>query len=264
MARSASMAANWRAALASMAVALLLLGAAPRVAAQAIDDPLEPLNRAVFQFNLIVDNTILKPVTQLYGFAVPDPAKRGVTNFLQNLRAPIVFANQVLQGEREQAGITLGRFMVNTTFGLFGLVDFANYFGIPPREEADFGQTLGVYGIGAGPYLVLPLLGPSTVRDATGIAVDSFIIDPTIYFTDTSWRLARFGLTAVDTRYRYGPLIDDLQANSLDFYVAARSAFLQNREAQIRKNGGGLGDEYESIFDDSFDEEASDDPFEVE
>lgn len=255
MALSASAAAHWRAALASMAMALLLLSAAPRATAQGIDDPLEPLNRAVFQFNLIVDGTILKPVTQLYGFAVPDPAKRGVTNFLQNLRSPIVFANQILQGEREQAGITLGRFMVNTTFGLLGIVDFANYFGIPPREEADFGQTLGVYGIGAGPYLVLPLLGPSTVRDATGIAVDSFILDPTIYLTDTSWRLARFGITAVDTRYRYGPLIDDVQANSLDFYVAARSAFLQNREGQIRKNGAGLGDEYESIFDEPLEEE---------
>ena len=122
MARSASTAAHWRAALACVAVALLLLSAAPRAAAQGVDDPLEPLNRAVFQFNLIVDGTILKPVTQLYGFAVPDPAKRGVTNFLANLRAPIVFANQLLQGEREQAGITLGRFMVNTTFGLLGLV----------------------------------------------------------------------------------------------------------------------------------------------
>lgn len=253
MARSASTAAHWRAALACVAVALLLLSAAPRAAAQGVDDPLEPLNRAVFQFNLIVDGTILKPVTQLYGFAVPDPAKRGVTNFLANLRAPIVFANQLLQGEREQAGITLGRFMVNTTFGLLGLVDFANYFGIPPREEADFGQTLGVYGIGAGPYLVLPILGPSTVRDATGIAVDLFILDPTLYFTDTPMRLGRFAITAVDTRYRYGPLIDDLQANSLDFYVAARSAFLQNREAQIRKNGAGLGDEYESIFDEPLD-----------
>ena len=257
MARSAACpVAGWRAALACMAMAMLLLVAIPRAAsAQSIDDPLEPLNRAVFQFNLIFDGTILKPVTQLYSFAVPDPAKRGVTNFLQNLRSPIVFANHLLQGEREQAGITLGRFMINTTFGLLGLVDFANYFGIPPREEADFGQTLGVYGVGSGPYLVLPLLGPSTVRDATGIAVDAFILDPTVYFTDTTVQLGRRAVAAVDTRYRYGPMIDDLQASSLDFYVAARSVFLQNREAQIRKNGAGMGEEYESIFDEPLDQE---------
>ncbi len=256
MARSACPAAGWRAALASLAMASLLLAAMPRAAgAQSVDDPLEPINRVVFEFNRIFDGTILKPVTQLYGFAVPDPAKRGVTNFLQNLRSPIVFANHILQGEREQAGITLGRFMINTTFGLLGLVDFANYFGIPPREEADFGQTLGVYGVGSGPYLVLPLLGPSTVRDATGIAVDAFILDPTVYFTDNYLQLGRRAVAAVDTRYRYGPMIDDLQASSLDFYVAARSVFLQNREAQIRKNGAGMGEEYESIFDEPLDQE---------
>ncbi len=255
MARSASTPAGWRSAIAFVAMAMLLLGAAPRpAAAQAIDDPLEPVNRFVFEFNRIFDGTILKPVTQLYGFAVPDPAKRGVTNFLENLRSPMVFANHILQGEREQAGITLGRFMVNTTFGLFGLIDFADYFGIPPREEADFGQTLGVYGIGSGPYLVLPFLGPSTVRDATGIAVDAFILDPTVYFTDNYLQLGRRALAAVDTRYRYGPLLDDLEANSLDFYVAARSAFLQNRRARIRKNGAGMGDEYESIFDEPVDQ----------
>ena len=255
MARSARTAGGWRSAIAFAAMALLLLGATPRaVVAQAVDDPLEPVNRFVFEFNRIVDGTILKPVTQLYGFAVPDPAKRGVTNFLENLRSPMVFANHILQGEREQAGITLGRFMVNTTFGLLGLIDFADYFGIPPREEADFGQTLGVYGICSGPYLVLPFLGPSTVRDATGIAVDAFILDPTVYFTDNYLQLGRRALAAVDTRYRYGPLLDDLEANSLDFYVAARSAFLQNRRARIRKDGAGMGDEYESIFDETLDE----------
>lgn len=235
-------------------VCLLLaaLPAAPR--AQTVGDPLETLNRGIFEFNRIVDGLVLKPASELYDIGVPDPAKRGVSNFLDNLRAPVVFLNLLLQGEREQAGIAIGRFMINTMMGGFGLFDVATGVGIEPRQDADFGQTLGRWGVGGGAYLVLPIFGPSTLRDAGGIFVDGFLFDPSMYVTEQSVQLARRGVSAVDARYRYGPLLDDLEAGSLDFYVAARSAYLQNRAARIRKDSDAPDEAYESIFDDDFDD----------
>jgi phospholipid-binding lipoprotein MlaA len=227
--------------------------------ARAVDDPLEPLNRGIFEFNRIVDGLVLKPASQIYVFAVPEPGRRGVSNFLSNLRAPVVFINHLLQGEGEQAGITFGRFFVNSTLGFLGIFDAATVFGVEPRREADFGQTLGVWGVGGGAYLVLPLFGPSTFRDAGGIAVDTFLFDPLPYLSDSDTLMARWGATAVDTRYQYGPLLDDLEAASLDFYAAARSAFLQNRAAQIRRGVIVRDETYESIFDEDFDNGFDDD-----
>lgn len=231
---------------------LAILTTAPR--AQLAGDPLEPFNRGVFEFNRIVDGLVLKPASQLYDLTVPDPAKRGVSNFLDNLRSPIVFLNHLLQGERERAGVALGRFMINSTLGVFGLFDFATLVGVEPRDEADFGQTLGRWGVGDGAYLVLPLFGPSTFRDAGGLLVDGFILDPSLYLVDSQAQWTRRGVGAVDTRYRYGPLLDDLEAGSLDFYVAARSAYLQNRAGLIRRDSDAPNEAYESIFDEEFDE----------
>lgn len=246
------------------AVALLMLGlvvGTPAAAVgQAVGDPLEPLNRGVFEFNRIVDGLILKPATQLYTFAVPEPGRRGVSNFLANLRAPVIFFNHLLQGDGDQAGVTLGRFMINSTMGIFGIFDFASVVGVEPRQDADFGQTLGVWGVGGGAYLVLPIFGPSTLRDAGGLAVDTFFLDPVPYFTDTDEQLARWGATAIDTRYRFGPTIDDLEASSLDFYVAVRTAFLQNRASRIRRDDAPRDEAYESIFEDDFDEDLDDAP----
>ena len=240
-----------------MALVMLLVvclgiasGAAP---ARAVGDPLEPLNRGVFEFNRILDGLILKPASQIYVFAVPEPGRRGVSNFLSNLRSPVIFVNHLLQGEGDQAGVTLGRFFVNSTLGFFGIFDAASVFGVEPRRDADFGQTLGVWGVGGGAYLVLPIFGPSTFRDAGGLAVDTFFLDPFPYVSDSEAQLARWGATAVDTRYRFGPLIDDVEASSLDFYVAARSAFLQNRAAHIRRGRDVRDETYESIFDEDFD-----------
>ncbi len=244
-------------------LALLLLvglaGIAAAPPARAVGDPLEPLNRGIFEFNRIVDGLILKPASQIYEVAVPAPGRRGVSNFLSNLKAPVVFVNHLLQGEGEQAGIAFGRFFVNSTLGLFGIFDAATVFGVEPRREADFGQTLGVWGVGGGAYLVLPLFGPSTLRDAGGLAVDTFLLDPFPYVTESEAQLARWGATAVDTRYRLGPLIDDLEASSLDFYVAARSAFLQNRAAHIRRGRDVRDESYESIFENDFDDDFGDD-----
>ncbi len=242
--------------LAGALLLLLALAVAPApIRAASVGDPLEPLNRGIFEFNRIVDGLVLKPASQIYEFTVPEPGRRGVTNFLENLRSPVVFANHLLQGEREQAGVTLGRFMINSTMGLFGLFDFASVVGVEPRRNADFGQTLGVWGVGGGAYLVLPILGPSTFRDAGGIAVDGFIFDPWPYFTDVEAQLARRGTQAVDTRYRFGPIIDDLEAGSLDFYVAMRSAYLQNRAAQIARGRPVRDEAYESIFEEDFDDD---------
>lgn len=237
------------------AVVLLLgLALAPAPAA-AINDPLEPLNRGIFEFNRIVDGLVLKPASQLYEFAVPEPGRQGVSNFLGNLRAPVIFVNHLLQGEREQAGVTLGRFMINSTMGIFGIFDFASVVGVEPREDADFGQTLGVWGVGGGAYLVLPIFGPSTIRDAGGLVVDGFVFDPWPYVSDIEAQLARRGSEAVDTRYRLGPVIDDLEQTSLDFYVAVRSAYLQNRASRITRGEPVRDEAYESIFEEDFDDD---------
>ena len=133
----------------------------------------EPLNRGVFQFNTVLDGLLLEPVARLYRMATPEFVRDGVSNFLANLTTPVVLANDLLQGEFKRAELTLGRFMLNTILGLGGgLIDVGGQLGMPQRHFEDFGQTLAVYGTGPGPYLVLPLLGPSTGRDATGRVVD--------------------------------------------------------------------------------------------
>ena len=248
--RTCGVASRCQRVTAAVAILLVILLALPAKAQTTVSDPLEPLNRGVFEFNRIADGLVLKPASQIYEFAVPQPVRRSVSNFLDNLRTPLYFANHLLQGEREQAGVALGRFMVNSTLGVFGLFDFATVLGVEPLVQADFGQTLGTYGVGNGVYLVLPIIGPSTLRDAGGLAVDWMILDPFPHFTDAEVELARRGAGAVDARYRYGELLDDLEAQSLDFYIAARSAYLQNRAARIRKDSGERDDAYEAIFED--------------
>lgn len=240
--------------LAAALLAGMVIVVAPAPVA-AVGDPLEPFNRGVFEFNRIVDGLVLKPASQIYELTVPEPGRRGVTNFLRNLRAPVVFVNHLLQGEGEQAGITLGRFMINSTMGIFGIFDFASVVGVEPRREADFGQTLGVWGVGGGAYLVLPILGPSTLRDAGGIVVDGFVFDPWPYVSDMDAQMVRRGTEAIDTRYRFGPTLDDLEATSLDFYVALRSAYLQNRAARIARGRPVRDEAYESIFEEDFDDD---------
>ena len=239
------------------AVVLLLASMAGQARAQdEISDPIEPINRGIFAFNQVVDGLILDPAQQIYGYVVPEPAKQGVRNFLDNLRAPLVFIHDLLQGERERAGITLGRFMVNTTLGLGGIFDFASIVGMEPGHSEDLGQTLGSYGVGPGPYIVLPLLGPSSARDALGLAVDAFVLDPSAYVISSEAALARRGADGVDTRYRLDPAIDDLEANSLDLYASYRTIYLQRRDAEIRNGASPVGDEaYEDIFDEDFEDD---------
>ena len=241
--------------LAAIALALMIGASDHAVAQEEISDPVEPLNRAIFAFNETIDGLILDPAQQIYGYVVPEPAKRGVRNFLDNLRAPLVFIHDLLQGERERAGITLGRFMVNTTLGLGGIFDFASIVGMEPGHSEDFGQTLGAYGVGPGPYIVLPLLGPSSARDALGLAVDAFVLDPSAYVLSSDAALARRGVDAVDTRYRLDPALDDLEASSLDHYAGLRTVYLQRRAAEIRNGAAPVDDEaYEDIFNEDFED----------
>jgi phospholipid-binding lipoprotein MlaA len=218
--------------------------------AQDVADPLEPLNRAVFSFNLFIDEWALEPVARAYRFVTPEQVRRSVGNFLHNLRSPVIFVNDLLQGERDRAGVTLGRFMINTTLGVFGLFDAASAFGHHPHDE-DFGQTLAVYGVPDGPYLMLPLLGPSNARDTVGRVGDYFINPLNDCCITTDERLALFGTTAVSEREANIELFDDLRTNSIDLYATLRTVYTQKRAADVR-NGAAPTDqqEYEDIFKD--------------
>lgn len=246
-------AGSWHGSLLAAALFLVVLGQ-QTARAQEVADPLEPVNRAVFEFNLVADRFVLEPVARAYRAVTPAQFRRSVRNFLHNLRSPVIFANDLLQGERERAGLTLGRFMINSTFGVFGLFDFAAMLGHPAHDE-DFGQTLGVYGVPGGPYLVLPLLGPSNMRDLVGRVADVYADPLSQCCIDTEERLARLGSSALSEREASIELIDDLRANSLDLYATVRTVYAQRRAAEIR-NGAPAADQeaYDEIFQDLDDE----------
>jgi phospholipid-binding lipoprotein MlaA len=196
------------------------------------NDPYEPFNRAMFDFNLFLDDVILRPVSYLYKEGVPEPIQYNIHSFLNNLRGPVILANDLMQGEMDRAGTTLLRFGMNTTVGLLGIIDFATEAGIPAHDE-DFGQTLAVWNTDSGPYLVLPIFGPSNPRDAAGLVVDT-LIDPLTWIASTEFAIGRAATTAVDRRARRYDAIDDLQKNSLDFYSAVKSLYRQRRMDEIR------------------------------
>jgi phospholipid-binding lipoprotein MlaA len=197
------------------------------------DDPLEPVNRVVFAANDVLDQVVLRPVSYVYKVAVPDPVRDVVRNFLRWLKSPVILANDVMQGDWNHARVTTARFLVNGT--LFGIVDAADGLGLAYREE-DFGQTLGTYGVPDGAFLMLPLLGPSNVRDMTGLVVDYFI-DPFNYLGERNFRrafgMARGGMQAVDFRAENFDRIDDLRSDSIDFYAKVRSIYRQQRKTAV-------------------------------
>jgi len=241
--------------LCALALLAVLAGCATTQQPGQVYDPIEPVNRAVFSFNMLLDRFILEPVAQAYRFVTPEAARRSVANFLANLRSPVILANDALQGERERAGTTLGRFMINTTLGVGGLFDAAAYFG-HPRHEEDFGQTLGVWGVPAGPYLMLPLLGPSNGRDTTGRVGDYFMNPLNFCCIDQGERLGLFGATAVSEREANIELLDDLRANSIDLYATIRTIYSQKRAADIRNGAPPTNPEnYDSIFKEDESEE---------
>ncbi len=197
-------------------------------------DPLESWNRKVFALNMSFDHAVMKPTAEAYVSIVPEPARTGVHNFLTNLNTPVVFANDLLQGEFELAGNTLGRFGMNTTIGLGGLIDVATPAGIP-GHSSDFGQTLGVWGVGGDPYLVVPLLGPTNPRDLTGYVADTFM-DPLNYvgIRDVQyWEMGRGAAVIIDQRANNIDTLDQLEQGSVDSYATMRSLYRQYRESHI-------------------------------
>ncbi|NQU58310.1 MAG: VacJ family lipoprotein, partial [Rhodospirillales bacterium] len=188
---------------------------------QEINDPAEPTMRAIFAFNQALDNAILKPVSNAYLHTAPEKVRTGVHNFLHHLRTPVIFFNDVLQGEFESAITTLVRFLINTTAGIFGINDTAADLGIEFKDE-DFGQTLAVWNMPEGPYLMLPVFGPSNPRDAVGRVVD-FFIDPLNMWarnSDEKWTIpTRTVVDAIDFRALHYDAIEDLEKSSLDFYA---------------------------------------------
>ena len=202
---------------------------------QANNDPLEPTNRFLYRVNDVIDVNVLKPVAQGYRYVVPGAVRRSLGNALRNVASPVVFANDVLQGHPRYAAETVTRFVVNSTVGLGGLFDVADNLGLPPHRGANFGTTLGVWGVGEGPFLFLPLLGPSNVRDSGGYA-GNVLLDP---FTWVSFggvnalQGSRFGVGAVDTREQLLDPLDQVKQDSLDPYATFRSAYRQSRAAEI-------------------------------
>ena len=220
-----------------------------------VSDPLEPLNRQVFAFNEAADQAVIGPVTEVYVTVTPELAREGVSNALSNLNSPVVFANDVLQGEPVRAAETFYRFLVNSTIGVLGVFDPAAEFGVE-RHSEDFGQTLAVWGVGEGPFLVLPLMGPSNLRDATGRGVDAFIdplntgeINNDEDLTDTV-RWTSFGLGLLQTRAAVDEQLETLREQP-EPYVAMRRAYTAQRKAAVR-NGREEDDPYKDLpdFDD--------------
>ena len=194
-------------------------------------DPLEPLNRAVYTFNDGVDALLVKPAAEFYRFIVPEFARTGVSNFFSNINDVIVAVNNLLQGKVAHAASDVGRILVNSTVGVLGLFDVATGLGMEKHHE-DFGQTLGYWGIGDGPYLVLPLLGPSNVRDAVGWYGDAYIW-PISYIDDDHTRYAVIAFRFVTVRADLLEASRILETAALDPYEFVRDAYLQRRRNQV-------------------------------
>jgi phospholipid-binding lipoprotein MlaA len=246
----------------SIGAALALsLWTAPVPAQDDENDPIEPVNRAIYNVNWVLDGLFLEPAARIYRMVTPQFVRTGVSNFLANLSTPVVLVNDLLQGEPKRAELTLGRFMFNTIMGAGGLIDIGGMLGMPERHSEDFGQTLAVYGVGSGPYLMLPLLGPSNVRDTVGQVVDLAFdpltilgaIDIGIFIVPTEFGLARTGAETLSFRERNIENIDELRRSSIDEYAAVRTLYRQFRASEIR-NGA------PADLDEIYDEDLYEDP----
>jgi len=215
------------------------------------NDPLEPMNRKILDFNLFLDRILIKPVAQGYRWAVPEFGRNRMRNFLDNLGEPVIFINDSLQGEFSRANTTAGRFLFNSTFGIGGLWDQASRIGME-RQTGDFGQTLYAWGVPDGPYLMLPILGPSNPRDAVGIGVDSYL-DPFRYlarhYGANNAGLYRWIAFGIDERSRNIESFDEIQKNAIDLYAQLRSLWRQHRAAELR-HGEPAPPEDEELYQD--------------
>ena len=228
------------------------------------NDPFEPFNRVVFQANLIGDKFILRPVVKTYNNAVPKPVRNGVSNVVANLLEPWTFINQGLQAKPKGAGETLGRFLINSTIGILGIFDVATDIGLEKADE-DFGQTLAVWGVGEGPYLMLPFFGPSNPRDTVGLAAE-FFFDPMGFVIDEAdvkkdfflgfdaETYIHFAIEQFDKRARNDEVFDELYKAD-DPYVLARSAYRQLRIFEVSDGAIDTSEDEEDMFDEEFEYE---------
>ena len=232
--------------LALSLVALLALSAcssmpktdAEQAEARMVNDPIEPVNRAIFDVNDFLDRLLIRPMAELYRVMVPPPVRDRVASVLHNMGEPVVLANNLMQGEVSNAGTTLSRFMINTTLGGGGMFEVASGYGFE-RQSGDFGQTLHAWGVGEGPYLVLPLFGPSNIRDAVGMGVDT-VISPWKYVvaygdttTEDTFTITDAAASGLSRREANIEGLDALREGSLDFYAQMRSVYRQHRAKQL-------------------------------
>jgi len=205
-----------------------------------INDCFEGFNRATFLFNQSLDSLVFKPIAGVYR-KLPSPARNGVSNSLQNLSHLTTIPNNILQGDFRKAGVNTGRFVINTTLGILGLIDVADYFGLTGYEKEDYGQSFAKLGAGPGCYVVLPVLGPSTARDTVASTLNFLGGDPwynvtvkndTQYFNDANYYTSK-GASGVDFRAKNFDSIENLEKNSIDFYASVKSLYLQDRQQKI-------------------------------
>ena len=205
-----------------------------------VKDCFENLNRATFAFNQTLDGVLFKPVASMYR-VLPSPVKSGVSNSLDNISNLVTIPNNILQGEIKKASVNSGRFILNTTIGILGLIDVAQYLGFPEYQKEDYGQSLATMGVGPGCYLVLPVLGPSTLRD-TAASVTNFVggdawynvtvNNDTQYFSDFDYYASKL-TSGINFRAKNYDAIENLEKNSIDFYASVKSLYLQDRQQKI-------------------------------
>ena len=224
--------------------------------AKPVKDCFENLNRVTFSLNQGLDKVIFKPVAKGYR-KLPTPVRTGTSNVLVNLSSLITIPNNILQGEFKTAGINTGRFAINTTVGILGIFDVAEKIGFSEYEKEDYGQTLGAWGLGAGCYVVLPVLGPSTVRDTAGSFINVLGGDPWYnisahgnneYLSRSDYMATKI-LTGIDFRANNLETIDNLEKNSMDFYASVRSLYLQDRQRKILNKNATIEIMYEGDWE---------------
>jgi phospholipid-binding lipoprotein MlaA len=234
----------WVADIARLAVALALVASLAACAGMAgprsADDPMEPLNRAVFDVNTALDDSLIKPVAEAYRTIVPGFVRDRIRSVIDNLAEPRIFVNDVLQGRFNAAGFTFARFFTNTIAGVGGLFDFATMHGLA-KQTGDFGQTLSAWGVDDGPYVVLLFFGPSNVRDALGLGVDLVTTPPALVVSGSTGRVINVVVSVVDgvdLRSRNIETLDEIRASALDPYAHLKSVMRQFRAAQLREARG--------------------------
>ena len=222
-----------------------------------VGDCFEKINRGVFAFNQALDKVIFKPLAKGYRM-FPQPIRSGTSNALNNLGNVVTIPNNVLQGQFKDAGVNSARFIINSTLGIAGIFDVASYYGLKKRDREDYGQTLGVWGAGTGWYFVLPVLGPTTVRDSLGSIVNLMggdawynvtVVNDTQYFSEADYYASRL-LSGVDFRAKNLESFDSLENNSVDLYASVRSLYLQDRYRKIRN----IDKTTETLSDDDWEE----------